>query len=813
MAFFQDIRVTTRTLAKSPVLAASAIATVALTLGPTITLFGIVNEVMLRPLPYEEPRQLVTIWGTSNVASSSLFQPSVADLVSSGSPVPSSFPGRWAKMSKSFSCMASYKAGEVSIGDGANIPARVKAGFVSQSFLPCLGIQPAIGRNFVEPEMIPGRDNVVILKGRARQRLLQADAQLIGSTIRLEGKPYTVIGVMPGAFEAILPDIASDVTIWMPMSHAYARGRTWAISNVVARLKPPTSLEAAQAEMNSVAANLAREGRPFQGHGIRLVRLHDQIVKEIRPVLLTAFGSAFCVVLMACANLAGLMLASASRRQRELSTRSALGASPVMIVKCLLTECFVIALSGGFVALLLGLWISKAVVLLNPWKVPRLGEVRPDIALVFFTVALSLVIGVFIGLPAILQFFRTSVIESLKASASLVTPNRSVGLRKSIVVGQIALAVILVTGAGLLLRSFVLLKAVQPGFDPQNLLTMTIPLPESLYRSPEQVTSFVEMLLARVRTTPGVRYAAVSNSLPMVTKFLVSTDVRIEGRVLPEGDSGVFMRAVSEDYLSTMGIRLIEGRFFVKTDGGKSDVVVLNAMAAQKYWLNENPLGRSIVVGDGQPRTVIGVVEDVKPSSLDLESVREVYLPFSDAPAAIVGLALRTYGEPSGTIVSNVRAALRAIDRTQAVEGISTMTQAIDRSVARPRFNLTVIAAFAFLAVLLAVIGVYGFTSYSILQRTREVGIRIALGANERRMFWTLICESALLGGIGVALGYAGILAISKAWQHYLFGVTPRDGLTIGATSMFLFCVCLVAAWVPAWRAAHTYPMAALREL
>jgi putative ABC transport system permease protein len=382
--------------------------------------------------------------------------------------------------------------------------------------------------------------------------------------------------------------------------------------------------------------------------------------------------------------------------------------------------------------------------------------------------------------------------------------------RRLLVVGEIGLALVLLIGAGLLLRSFALLKAVDPGFAADRLLTMTVPLPAAVYRTPQQQASFAEQLLERVRAIPSVESAAVSNSLPMAGHFSMSTDIQIEGTELSGSDSGVFLRAVSESYFRTMGIVLLKGRDFAKTDEGKSDTVIINQATARHFWPTEDPIGRRILGGE-KPRTIIGVVPDVKNSGLDVATSREIYVPFSEEPTRFVGLAVRTSRDP-GPVAADVRSAVRGVDRNQPVDWVATMREVLDGRVARPRFNLALLGSFAALALVLAIIGIYGVVSYSVTQRTREIGVRIALGAETRAVLRMVLGEGAVLAGAGIALGLLGSFAATRILTSYLFGVPPHDGPTFAATSMLLLGLCLAASYFPARRAARMDPMAALRH-
>ena len=807
--FWEDLCFGTRVLRRSPGFTAAAVATLALSIGATSAVFSIINAVMLRPLPYPEPQQLMVMWGTYKRPVSSDRAP-VFDGARNKTMVPSDVPERWRELSMSFDSIAVYRGWSFNVMAGSD-PERVQSGLVSADFFACLQVPPLIGRTFQASEMEPGNDRVVVLGNSYWRRRFGSDPGVIGQTLRLDGVLHTIIGVMPQGFQTILPFIQPDIDLWAPISCEYSEKRHWTIVTAIGRLKVDFSQQQAQSEMQEICRQLEPEGRKFQDRGVNLVRLDQEVVSDSRRGLFIAFGAVGCVLLIACANLAGLLLAHTRAREKEIGIRTALGATRGRILAQFLTECLLLSAAGGVGGLLLVSWIVRAFVLLQPGDIPRISQANTDTTVLLFGIGLSAVTSILFGLLPAVQSSKMNVIDSLKGTPQ--KPGRGAFVLKSrrvLLILEIGLTVMLLVGTGLLLRSFALLKSVDPGFQTDGLLTMMIPLPETSYSTQREQAEFVRVLLERAQGLPTVESAAVSNSLPMQNRYLFSMQFDIVGRQLPD-DTSIAVRAVSPGYFGTMRIKLLEGRDFSVADEGKEDTAIVNWETAERYWHGSDPIGQQIVLGKGKPRTIIGVVSNVRSNSPDIDPETEVYLPFAEQPARYIGLVLRSSDELR-PLAPAVGALVRDIDRNQPVTDISTMNDVLGEFFARPRFNLVLLGWFAALALALAIIGIYAVVSHSVTQRTKEIGIRIALGAQRRNVLFLFMRDGAFVAVVGIFLGLMGALATVRLLEALLFGIAPQDGITLAAVASMFLAVCLAASYFAARRAMKVDPIVALRH-
>lgn len=808
--FLQDLRFAGRTLLKSPGFTIAALFTLALGIGANSAIFSVINTVMLRPLPYPEPKRLVVMWGTDNRPLDALMQPAAKGLPRNKTLVISSLVERWRELNASFENVAYYRGWIFSL-TGAGEPERIYAGLISSSFFPALKVAPALGRPFLLEEEEPGKDRVVILGHGFWQRRFAADPGIIGKTIMLDGVAHTVLGVMPAGLHVLLPYMSDAVDLWAPISHNFTPKMRWEVCTAIGRLKPGIGIRQAQAEMDTISKRLESESRRNVGRGVNLALLSEQIAGEIRPALLILFGAVGCVLLIGCANLANLMLARTAARYKEIAVRTVLGAGRLRLVRQLLTESLLLALAGGALGLLLSSWIVRLITLLHPGHIPRLAEVRADAWVFAFCLAISVLTGILFGLLPAWQFSKPDVNQALKEGGGRAGGgSRSRHWRNVLVAAEVALALVLLTGAGLLLRSFILLKAVDPGFRTENLLTMSITLPEATYRQPHERVAFVEQVLERVRPLPAVQYAAFSNSLPMASGFSLSMDFTIEGRQTTGERLSVFVRAVTADYFRTLAIALLKGRYFTDADFSRADAVIINQAMARRYWGPDDPVGQRLNFEEKKSREIIGVVADVKNFGIESGTGMEVYVPFPEAAYPYLGLAVRTASDPT-QVAAAVRAAVRAVDRNLPLESMRSMQQILNSYVARPRFNLVLLGSFAAVALLLAAVGIYGVIAYSVTQRTHEIGVRMAMGAQPADVLRQVVGHGMLPVLAGVLIGVAASLAATRLLTSFLFSIRPNDAATFTGVTLVVILIAFLASYLPARRATRVDPLVALR--
>jgi len=806
--FWGNIRFALRILRKSPGFSAAAIAMLALSIGATSAVFSIINAVMLRPLPYQEPQQLMVIWGTDK-RQPPPDSPPVPDRLRNKTMISSDVAERWRALSQSFDQIAWYRPWRFN-ATTAGDPERVQSGLVSADFFKCLRASTVLGRTFAASEIKPGNDQVVVLGNSFWRNHFGSDPNVIGQTVQLDGVSHTVIGVLAEDFQTILPFFDSKVDLWAPISREYKGKRQWSVVTAIGRLKPGVPQERAQSEMDAISKQLESEGRRFQDRGVNLVRLDREMVSDSKQALLIVFGAVAAVLLIACANLAGLLLAHTLERQREIGIRTALGATRGRILRQLLTECLLLSAIGGVAGIVLSTWLARVIVSMQPADIPRLDSVGPDANVLLFGLGLSALTTILFGLLPVLQFSQTSVTDSLRKGVREPRRRRlPLTPRNLLLVGEIGLTVMLLVGTGLLVRSFASLRKVDPGFKPERLLTMVVPLSDASYSNPAQQAEFANRLLERVQAIPSVESAAVSNSLPMQNTFILTMPLQIEGRQLP-GETSVAVRAVSDDYFRTMQIPLVRGRDFSSADAGHNNVAIINREMAEHFWPGSDPVGMRIVLDKSEPRTIIGIVGDVKSSSLDTDPETELYLPFAEQPASSLGLVLRSSGDPQ-LLVSNIKTSVREIDPNQPISQVATMQKLIDEFFERPRFNFMLFGSFAVLAVILSIVGIYALVSHSVARRTHEIGIRMALGAQRRSVLFLFMRDGAFIAIAGIALGLIGATATARLLTSMLFGIPPKDGVTFVTVSIALLVVCLTATYFPARRAMKIDPLIALR--
>ena len=808
---WQDLRYSARMLRKSPGFSFIAVLTLALGIGANTAIFSVVNTVLLRPLPYPDSDRLVRLWVN-------LHRPGLEESVSSA---PELIDYR--AESRSFERIAGYTwRGFNLTGDDA--PERIVGARASTDLFPLLGVSPVLGRWFLTEEERPGGDTVVIVSYGLWQRRFGGDPDIVGRTLLLDGKPFTVVGVMPAGFEFPF----RDISVWQPLafddeeinergSHGF---------EVIGRLRPDVTLPQAQAEMNSVSDRLRARypGDYTEGLGLTLLPQHQQMVAKIRPTLLLLLGAVAFVLLIACANVANLLLARGSSRQREIAIRQALGANRSRIVWQLLTESLVLALSAAVLGVLLALVGIHWFIALEPEAIPRLSEITIDVGVLTFTLALSALTTVLFGLVPALQISGVKPNEWLKENGrSASHGRRRLRVRGALVIAEVALALILLAGAGLMIRSFMHLQSVNPGFAAENRLTLRLVLPQTKYPEGYQKRAFFERLIAQIEGLPGVRSVGAVTDLPLAN-IRNDRGISIEHRTGMSGgptDSQVPVDYIvtSSGYFEAMGITLMRGRRFEPEDEEDTPGVIINETMSRTLWPNEDPLGQRIRLGNLQTPfpwlTIVGVITNVKHLGLDAETKPEMYVPYRQRrlPAFPVGamfLVVQTAADPHDLIPA-LRREVLALDGDQPIVNIATMEERLAKSISQRRFNLLLLTIAATFAFVLAVSGIYCLMSWSVVQRTHEIGIRAALGAQRRDILKLVVGQGMTLAIIGVAIGLAGAFALTRLMQTLLFSVSATDFTTFAGVSLLLIMVALLACYLPARRASRVDPSAALR--
>jgi putative ABC transport system permease protein len=801
----REIRYSARTLIKSPGFTAVAVLALTLGIGANTAIFSIVNSVLLRPLPYSDPARLVQLWeakptlGRKEITAS---YPNFAD---------------WRDQNHVFEHVVAYADWSFNL-TGTGDPERIRSSIVSPNFFAALGIQPIRGRVFVEGDDQTGKDLVVVINESLWKRRFDSDPNIVGKSLNLDDKSFTVVGVIARGAQA--PLLSDEIELWAPVSHGVAHtNRRGHYLNVFARLSPAATPQQAQTEMNTIASRLEQQyPESNKGLGVRVVPLGDQIVGNFRTSLLVMLAAVVFVLLIGAVNVANMLLARAAVRQKEMAIRTALGAGRWQIVRQLLTESVLLSLLSGALGLLVAIWGIDLLVALSPHDLPRVKEVTIDLRVLGFTLAVSLLTGILFGLLPALQASRPNLNERLKAGGRNATggTNRQ-RLRGSLVIAEIALSLVLLIGAGLLIRSFVRLQAVNPGFNAANVLTMRIDLTGPKYKTGAQVIAFQNQLLERLKRLPDVQSASTRSFVPIARDdSFANLGFNFEGRKADEVDRPVaYYNAVSPDYFQTMMIPLLKGRGFSDRDvRGTQNVAIVNSTLAQRYLRGEDPLGKRITLEDNPKEedwvTIVGVVGDTKPRELRSEPVAELYMPYNQQPEEGMSLMIRHSG--ASGVAAAVRNEVLALDKDQPVYSVRSLDSVLSESVAGPRFRTMVLGIFAAVALILASVGIYGVISYGVSQRTQEIGIRMALGARTPDVLKLVVKGGMMLVLIGIVIGIAGAFALTRLLTTLLFGVTPTDALTFASVALLLIIVSALACYIPARRATKVDPLVALRN-
>ena len=808
---FQDLRYGFRMLIQKPAFTFIIVIALAIGIGATTAIFSVVNAVLLRPLSFDAPDKIMIVWNTEEKEKADQFSVSYPDFID------------WRERNQSFEQLAAYSTRDFTM-TGAGEPVRLRGAMVTGDLFPILGIRPRLGRFFMPEEDKLGA-RAAILSHRMWQQHFASDLQVCDKAITINGQSYTVVGVMPAGFAF---PVQNDPVIDFWMTTAILQEGTVPLTvqrgnhamEVIGRLKDGVTLEQAQADMSAIAGTLASDYPDTNSQfGARVAPLQNELVRDVRSALLILFGAVGCVLLIACVNVANLLLVRATTRQKEIAIRTALGATRLRVIRQLLTESLVLSFVGGMLGLLLAMWGMDLLISLAP-GLPRAGEIAIDAKVLGFTALIALATGIFFGIAPALQVSRTELTQTLKeggrTSGAGAHNNR---VRSVLIVSEIAIALMLLVGAGLFINSFLRLQRVNPGFDTNNALSFRIGLPDTRYPQAQQKIAFYKQLASRIESLPGVKNVAYTTALPLSGQrgnvgFSIEGEPNTSGRPFPfDAD----YRTVSPGYFNAMGIPLVNGRDFDDRDEMMANpVVIINEMLAKRYFANQNPLGKRINPSFGIDnrgilmREIVGVVGNLKHNSLSAEIQPEVYIAYKQNPRPTMMFVIRASNDPN-SLIAAIREETRSLDSNLPIYNVRTFDQYLSASVAQPRFNTLLLGVFAGVALILTIVGLYGVTSYSVTQRSHEIGVRMALGASSRDVLALIIKQGMGLTLTGVALGLVGAFTLTRVAESLLFGVTATDPFTFIAVSVLLIGVSLAACAVPARRATKVDPMVALR--
>jgi putative ABC transport system permease protein len=807
-AFLQDLRYAVRMCFRAPGFTAVAVLALALGIGANTAIFTIVNAALIERLPFKDPTRLVVIWEQN------ARRPGRANVVGPMNYV------RWKERAHSFDGMAGFVDTRTNL-TGSGAPEELTIQNVTAGFFAIAGVSPLIGRTFSDQESADPDAAVVVLSYALWQRRFGGDPGIVGRTIQLNGAANTVVGVLPPAIPLQMKSnslVGKPIDLWTPwVLPANARDARGRYMSVMARLKPGVTLQQAQTEMNAIAAAITAELPTIDtGWTIRVLSIRDELAGDLRPALLMLTGAVGFVLLIACANVANLLLARGAARQKEIAIRAALGAARGRMIRQLLTEALLLALAGGALGILVAQWTLAGMLALSPVDLTALGPIHLNYTVLAFTAGVSLATAVVSGFAPAFEGARADVHESLKDGARQVGSGvRHRRLRQAFVVAEIALAVVLLAGAGLMIKSFATLRAVDPGFDTHDVLTARIALPGRKYDTPEKSLAFFDQAVKRVGAIPGVESAGMISYLPF-TGLGAGTGFTIVGQPPPPpGQDYVTDVSVCDNgYFQTMRVPLVRGRFFTDREmREKSNVVIVNEALAQRYFPNADPIGKSLVIAMTQPNVpteIIGVVANSKFADLRTETRPQTFWPHPQLAYNAMTLTVRTSAEPA-TFSGLVQREIQQIDKDQPMSDVRTMDQWVARTLSQTRFSSALLLIFAVLALVLAAIGIYGVMSYAVSQRTSEIGIRLALGAERADILRLIVGNGVRLAGIGLAIGVVLALALSRTMTSLLFETASADPLTFAAAVALLGSVAVLASFIPAQRAARIAPTEALR--
>ena len=798
-----DLRYALRSVFKRPIFSAVVVITLALGIGANTAIFTVVNAVVLRPLPFQDSDRLAMIWTTKDANQEQPFSfADYNDLKDQG---------------KLFGVGAASPLWNFTL-TGTDEPEPLQGMYVSASFFDVLRVWPERGRNFTTDEDSIGGTPVAILSHALWERRFGADENILGKQIVISGTSATVVGIMPASFQVLDP--ASE--LWLPLAQNQfaTSARQVRLLSVVARIGDGLKPAVVDTELKGIASVWATQyPESNSGVGMRMVPLHQQVTGKVRPALLLLLGAVALVLMIACANIINLMLVRSASRQKEIAVRAALGAGRMRLLRQLVTESVTLAMLGGVAGILLGSWGVQALLALNPIPIPRYNQIGVDLTVLGVTLGASVVTGILFGLAPAWQTLKVDLHSALKEGGRTgISDFRQRRLSSLLVIAETAMALVLLIGAGLLLKSFTHLLNVKPGFVTENVLTMQVGLPNASYQQPQKRVAFLQQLETNLASAPEVSSVGFVTRLPLMSALNnVTTFLTIEGRPVPAGERPeIDFRRASTGYFQTMGIPLLAGRLVTEQDvTNNTGSVLINEAMAKRFWPGEDPVGKRIstATSTGQQtqwQTIVGVVGNVRHLGLDVEPRPEIYYHTNTVPPFGPVVVIRTTSDPQ-RLISIARAKVRELDKDVPISNVNTMEQLVAQSVAQRRFGMFLVGIFAVLALVLAVIGIYGVVSYSVAQRTTEIGVRMALGASATDVLKMVLKHGMTLALIGVVFGLAGAFALTRLMAMMLFDVKPTDVATFSIVSIGLICVALLACYVPARRAMKVDPLVALR--
>ncbi|HJT79745.1 MAG TPA: ABC transporter permease [Chthoniobacterales bacterium] len=814
----QELRLAFRLLAKSPAFVLIAVATLALAIGANTAVFSLVNALLIRPLPYADPQRLVLIWEEFTAQGLERIPVSPPEFLD------------YQKQTKSYRHLAAFTYRDLNL-TGGDVPERIQGASVSAAVWPLLGVKPIRGRVFDQTEEGEGRNNVIVISERLWQRRFNSDSTLVGKTVSLNGSGHTVVGIMPKTFEFPLPlfnvqggQFAERVDIWVPVGFTEneMKSRGSRDYGIIGRLAPGVTAQQAQAELKQLIPRWKEQYPDNYGKdenfGAQVYPLQEQVVGKMRPALWILFGAVSLVLLIACANLTTMLLARASSREREMAIRIALGAGPMRLIRQLLLESIVLSIIGGVAGIVLAIWGLDILRAVTARTVPRIAEVNLDLTVLGWTFLVAVGTGVVFGFFPALASSNPQLTEALKEGGRGSTEGaRRNTLRNGLVIGEIAIALALLVGASLLVRSFIQIQNVDPGFNPRQVLAMELSLPVLKYPRGKPVVDFFAEVQRRVAVLPGVRTAAITSILPL-SGTNSDSSFAIEGQTESAVMSGVFpdeeQRQVSPEYFKALEIPLLKGRYFTEGDGFDAPrVMIVNQALAKKYWPNGDAVGKRVTFDDPRktPKwtTIVGIVGDVRHRGMDEPARPEFYQPHAQVPYRSMILTVRSSQDPK-SLVSMIRRELTALDPDLPIAHVRTLEQVVSDSIAPRRLSVLLLGAFAAIALILAAIGMYGVMSYLVAQRTHEIGVRMALGAQRSDVLKLILSRGARLVLAGTGIGLLFAFLSTRALGSLLYGVGTFDALTFGAVTVVLAAIALLASYIPALRATQSDPMIAL---